>query len=106
MSQGEVVRLTDLGVTAAQVAARMTPAVENLMLSGNSAEQRARLIALMRTHHGATVGACGLDDTLESIREVMRKFADTEVIGSAKKGDITNIYIPLDVSSEIAALGV
>src|SRR5574338_1429371 len=75
MSQGEVVRLTDLGVTPAQVAARMTPTVESLMVSGNSAERRARLIALMRTQHAATVGACGLDDTLESIREEMRKFA-------------------------------
>src|SRR6185369_1817543 len=46
MSQGEVVRLIDLGVTPAQVAARMTPVVEGLMISGNSAERRARLIAL------------------------------------------------------------
>jgi len=30
MSQGEVVRLTDLGVTSAQVAARMTPAAERI----------------------------------------------------------------------------
>jgi (2S)-methylsuccinyl-CoA dehydrogenase len=106
MSQGEVVRLTDLGVTAAQVAARMTPAVENLMLSGNSAEQRARLIASMRTNHGATVGTCGLDDTLESIREEMRKFADTEVIGNAQKWHLTNSYIPLDVIAQMSALGV
>jgi len=106
MSQGEVVRLTDLGVTPAQVAARMTPAVEGVMVSGNSAERRARLITLMRTHHAATVGACGLDDTLESIREEMRKFADTEVIGSAQKWHLTNSYIPLDVIAQMSTLGV
>jgi (2S)-methylsuccinyl-CoA dehydrogenase len=106
MSQGEVVRLTDLGVTPAQVAARITPAVEDLMVSGNNAEQRARLIALMRTHHGATIGACGLDDTLESIREEMRKFADTEVIGNAQKWHLTNSYIPLDIIAQMSALGV
>jgi (2S)-methylsuccinyl-CoA dehydrogenase len=106
MSQGEVVRLTDLGMTAAQVAARMTPAIESLMASGNSTERRARLIALMRSHHAATVGACGLDDTLESIREEMRKFADTEVIGSAQKWHLTNSYIPLDVITQMSALGV
>src|SRR5689334_4093143 len=50
MSQGEVVRLTDLGVTPAQVAARMTPAVESFMTSGNTTDRRARLIALMRMH--------------------------------------------------------
>ena len=106
MSQGEVVRLTDLGVTRAQVAARMTPAVEDLMVSCNSAERRARLIALMCAHHAATVGACGLDDTLESIREEMRKFADTEVIGNAQKWHLTNSYIPLDVIVQMSALGV
>jgi (2S)-methylsuccinyl-CoA dehydrogenase len=106
MSQGEVVRLTDLGVTRAQVAARMTPAVEDLMVSCNSAERRARLIALMCSHHTATVGACGLDDTLESIREEMRKFADTEVIGNAQKWHLTNSYIPLDVIAQMSALGV
>ena len=106
MSQGEVVRLTDLGVTPAQVAARMTPAVEGIMVTGNSAERRARLITLMRTHHAATVGACGLDDTLESIREEMRKFADTEVIGSAQKWHLTNSYIPLDVIAQMSTLGV
>jgi len=106
MSQGEVVRLTDLGVTRAQVAARMTPAVEDLMVSCNSAERRARLIALMCAHHTATVGACGLDDTLESIREEMRKFADTEVIGNAQKWHLTNSYIPLDVIAQMSALGV
>jgi (2S)-methylsuccinyl-CoA dehydrogenase len=106
MSQGEVVRLTDLGVTRAQVAARMTPAVEDLMVSCNSAERRARLIALMCAHHAATVGACGLDDTLESIREEMRKFADTEVIGKAQKWHLTNSYIPLDVIAQMSALGV
>ena len=106
MSQGEVVRLTDLGVTPAQVAARMTPAVEDLMVSCNSAERRARLIALMCAHHAATVGACGLDDTLESIREEMRKFADTEVIGNAQKWHLTNSYIPLDVIAQMSALGV
>ena len=106
MSQGEVVRLTDLGVTSAQVAARMTPVVEGLLVSGNSAERRARLIALMRTRHAATIGACGLDDTLESIREEMRKFADTEVIGNAQKWHLTNSYIPLDIIAQMSALGV
>jgi len=106
MSQGEVVRLTDLGVTSAQVAARMTPVLEGLMVSGNSAERRARLIALMRTRHAATVGACGLDDTLESIRDEMREFADTEVIGNAQKWHLTNSYIPLDIIAQMSALGV
>ena len=106
MSQGEVVRLTDLGLTPAQAAARMTSAVEDLMINGNTAQRRARLIELMRSHHAATVGGCGLEDTLDSIREEMRRFADTEVIGSAQKWHLTNSYIPLDVIAQMSELGV
>ena len=106
MSQGEVVRLTDLGLTPAQVVARVAPAIDGLITDGNNAERRARLIALMRAHHAATVGACGLDDTLEAIREEMRKFADTEVIGHAQKWHLNNSYIPLDIIAQMSALGV
>src|SRR3954464_5056556 len=80
ISQGEMVRPSDLGLTAAAVAARMTGEVEALIASGNTAANRARLVELMLEAHGATMGACGLDDTLETIREEMRRFADSEVI--------------------------
>src|SRR5262249_11550590 len=60
ISRGEMVRPADLWPTAAQVVAGVTPAVEELIASGNSAANRARLIELMRARHGATVGDCGL----------------------------------------------
>src|SRR3972149_3906223 len=84
ISQGEIVRPADLGLSAVAVAARMTPAVEALIASGNTAQHRARLVELMRSAHGATMGACDLDDTLETIREQMRKFADSEVVEHAQ----------------------
>ena len=106
MSQGEVARLSDLGLSPSQVAARVNPITESLVANGNSAERRARLIELMRTNHSATVGLCGLEETLESIREEMRKFADTEVIGHAQRWHRTNSYIPLDVIGQMSELGV
>jgi (2S)-methylsuccinyl-CoA dehydrogenase len=106
MSQGEVVRPSDLGLSPAQVAARISGVVERLITAGNSAEHRARLIELVRTSHNATVGACGLDETLESIREEMRRFADSEVIESAQTWHLTNSYIPLDVIAQMSELGV
>ena len=106
MSQGELVRLSDLGLSPAQVAARIDPVAEDVMINGNSAKQRARLIELMRVNHAATVGACGLDDTLESIRAEMRKFADTEVIGNAQRWHLTNSYIPLEIIAQMSELGV
>jgi (2S)-methylsuccinyl-CoA dehydrogenase len=106
ISQSEIVRLSDLGLGASAVASRVTPEVEMLIESGNTALRRARLVELMRQHKTATVGACGLDDTLESIREEMRKFADSEVIGYAQGWHRTNSYIPMAVIAQMADLGV
>jgi len=106
MSQCETVRPSDLGLSPAQVAARIKGNVESLIATGNTAERRARLIELMRASHNATVGACGLDDTLESIREEMRKFADSEVIGHAQSWHRTNSYIPMEVIAQMSGLGV
>jgi (2S)-methylsuccinyl-CoA dehydrogenase len=106
MSQGEMVRPSDMGLTMAQVAARITPGVERLIADGNTAERRARLMTLMRASHGATVGICGLDETLESIREEMRKFADAEVIDRAQGWHRTNSYIPMEVIAQMSELGV
>ncbi|MGC1355741.1 MAG: acyl-CoA dehydrogenase family protein [Xanthobacteraceae bacterium] len=106
MSQGEIVRLSDLGLAAAAVAARIDPAVERLIAEGNTAYHRARLVELMRGSNHATVGWCGLDDTLESIREEMRKFADDRVVPHAHDWHRRNSYIPLNIIEQMSELGV
>ncbi len=106
MSQGEIVRMSDLGLAPAAVAARATPAVEHLIATGNTAQRRARLVELIRQSHDATVGACGLDETLDSIREEMRKFADDRVVPYAQAWHLKNNYIPLEVVAQMSDLGV
>jgi (2S)-methylsuccinyl-CoA dehydrogenase len=106
ISQGEIVRPSDFGLSPSQVAARFNPGIENLIETGNTAERRARVMELMKASHNATVGACGLDDTLESIRDEMRKFADSEVIDRAQGWHRTNSYIPLEVIAQMSELGV
>src|ERR1700720_1688429 len=106
MSQGEIVRLADLGLGPATVAARITPAVDHLIATGNTAARRARLVELMRERPDATVGACGLEDTLDSIREEMRKFADGAVMPYAEEWHLNNEYIPLDIIAQMSELGV
>ncbi len=106
MSQGEIARPADLGLTLAAAAARMTPAVEQLIATGNTAEHRARLAELMRERNDVTVGACALDDTLDAIREEMRKFSDDKVVPHAQEWHLNNEYIPLDVIAQMAELGV
>ncbi len=106
MSQGEIVRLSDLGLGAAGAAARMTPAAEQLIGTGNTAPRRARLVELMRAQQQATVGACALDETLDAMREEMRRFADDQVAPHAQQWHLRNAYIPLDVIAQMSRLGV
>jgi (2S)-methylsuccinyl-CoA dehydrogenase len=106
MSQGEIVRLGDLGLSGAAVAARINPAVEHLIVYGNTAQRRARLAELMRQQQEATVGATGLEDTLDSIREEMRKFAEGQVVPHAQQWHLRNEYIPLDIIAQMSELGV
>jgi (2S)-methylsuccinyl-CoA dehydrogenase len=106
MSQGEIVRLADMGLNASAVAARMTPAIDYLISTGNTAPHRARLAELMRERQDGMVGACGLDETLDSIREEMRKFADGQVVPQAQQWHLKNQYIPLDIITQMSELGV
>jgi len=104
MSQGEIVRPADVGLAADAVTARLAGPLQ-AFASGN-VERRARLIELMRAHHDGTVGDCGLDETLATIRDEMHKFADSEVAPQAQQWHRTNSYIPLDVLTQMSQLGV
>ena len=107
MSQGETVRLTDFGLTNQQIAARRPDAVDRLIAQGNTPANRARLAELIDHHAAAeTIGASGLDETLEAIRSEMRKFAFDHVTPYAQEWHAKNEYIPLEVISGLADLGV
>jgi (2S)-methylsuccinyl-CoA dehydrogenase len=104
MSQGEIVRPADLGISAAAVAERMAGPLEGLM-TGNEPRRR-RLVELMCRNTQVTVGDCGLDETLGAARDEMRNFADNEVIAQANEWHLLNSYIPLATVAQMAELGV
>jgi (2S)-methylsuccinyl-CoA dehydrogenase len=104
MSQGEIARPADMGLTAASVERRMGGSLD--VLSTGNERKRARLRELMRSHEGSTIGDCGLDDTLTAIREEMRKFADSEVMPHAQGWHRSNSYIPLSIITHMSELGV
>jgi (2S)-methylsuccinyl-CoA dehydrogenase len=104
MSPGEIVRPADLGLSVQAVAACLAGPLEGLM-HGN-VDRRARLIELMRMHDDAMVGDCGLEETLASIRDEMRKFADSDVMPDAHKWHRTNSYIPSAIIAQMSELGV
>ena len=102
MSQGEVARLSDLGVTWTPEGAAAT-----LIAEGNRPAARARLVALMRDNHGrATFGAAGLDDELEMIRDQFRRYADDRVVPNAHDWHLKDELIPMEVIRELSELGV
>ena len=106
MSQGEIVRPADLGLSRAALAARMTGSLEAMIDAGNTPEHRARLVQLLRAQHGAIAIDHGLDETLEAIREEMRKFAESEVVPYAHQWHRSNDYIPLEIIAHMGELGV
>ena len=102
MSQGEVARLSDLGLSWAPEGAAAT-----LIAGGNTPAARARLVVLMRDNHGrATVGATGLDEDLEMIRDQFRRYAEERVVPNAHDWHLKDELIPMEIIEELAELGV
>ena len=107
MSQGEIVRLSALGLSAPDVGKLWTDALDALIETGNTAENRARLVVLMReSAASATLGDAGLDETLEAIRTEMRRFSQAEVEPHAHEWHLENAYIPIEIIAKMAELGV
>ncbi len=107
MSQGEIVRLFDFGLSCDEVRAHSTEADNRLIREGLTPANKARLAELIDHHEAAeTIGASGLDETLEAIRSEMRKFAADNVTPFAQEWHAKNEYIPLEVISGLADLGV
>ncbi len=107
MSQGEILRLSDLGISRAESNSHYTEAVESVIADGSQPALRTRLAELMQHAEGqSTIGATGLDETYEQIREEMRKFAEAKVTPFAHEWHLKNEYIPLEIINEMAEMGV
>ena len=107
MNQGEMVRLQDMGLSQDDMRALMVSAVMTLTQSGNTQAARARLVALMQDHGAnATVGATGLDEELEMIREQFRRFSADKVAPHAHDWHLKDELIPLEIITEMAEMGV
>ncbi len=105
MNQGEMLRLRDLGVDLA--AEFEADAIQTLMASGNTQAARSRLCVLMdETSANLTVGASGLDEELEMIREQFRRFSVDRVEPHAHEWHLKDELIPMEIIEEMAELGV
>jgi len=107
MSQTEIVRPQDLGLSQEDQRVLMTPAVMTLTQQGNTQAARTRLVELMSEQSAnVTVGRTGLDDELEMIREQFRRFAVEKVEPFAQDWHLKDELIPMEVVGELAEMGV
>lgn len=106
MNQGEFIRLEEFDVPPDSLN-DLRRAVGAAVSSGNTAGNRARLISLVQQQDlSGMIGDPGLDETMESIREEIRKFGQSEVAPYAHEWHLANAYIPMDVVNGLSDLGV
>jgi len=107
MSQGEIVRLSDIKIPAAAQQDYQSAAVMNLIANGNTQAARTRLVELMQEQAGNVIfGASGLDEELEMIREQFRRFSVDKVEPHAHEWHLNDELIPMEIIEELAELGV
>ena len=106
MSQGEIARAHELGVSEKDQTAFITANVRDL-IAGTNAATRARAIELIRGAQGAVAyGDTGLDETVSAMREEMHRFSEAEVIPHAQDWHLKDEYVPMELIGQMAELGV
>lgn len=107
MNQGEILRLQDIGLDQNDMRSMMEPAIQTLTQHGNTQAARVRLVDLMQEHSAnVTVGATGLDEELEMIRDQFRRYAVEKVEPFAHEWHLKDELIPMEIIDELAEMGV
>jgi (2S)-methylsuccinyl-CoA dehydrogenase len=105
MSQGEIVRPVDFGLSGDDVVAYIRSA--GGALGWHDQGVKARIAALIAAHPSAvTFGEIGLDDEMTLVRDQFRKFVVDKVAPHAHEWHLKDELIPLPIVEEMSALGV
>ena len=104
LSQVEIVRPADMGLTDDDLRPLSSGAAQQLRAAGNSAQTRSRIAELIS--HG-NFGKLGLgDETLDMIRDQFRRFVDEQVMPFAHDWHLKDDFIPMEVIDQMSELGV
>lgn len=103
MSQNEVFRPGEIGLSAAAQELRQEPAVAWFLANGNTAINRAALVQELR--QGASISATLGDEMLDMIRAQYRRFGAERILPSAHQWHLDDVLIPDAIVTEMAALG-
>lgn len=107
MNQGETIRPAELGLSADAIALLAVPAIDLFITHGKTPEVLAAAAKHLPDSLGrASVEKTGLDETLDMVRDQFRRYTDDKIVPYAHEWHLKNEYIPMDVVSEMAELGV
>ena len=107
MSQGEIVRMHELGVDENDLIgfiAAARPLIESVTPDTRSSV--VELIKYAQSAAAANYGDPGLNETFEDIRNEMRRFSEAEVVPNAQEWHLKDEYIPLPLITKMSELGV
>lgn len=106
MSQGEIIRSDALGVSKADIR-KFEDDVADLVAAGSSQASKSKLAELIAAQPKATTfGDSGLDELHREMHEQMRRFSEAEVVPHAHEWHLANVYIPMEIITKLAELGV
>lgn len=103
MTQVEIVRPRNMGVSDEALQAFLTPAVNTLICCGATDAVKVRIASLIAD---GNFGNYALDETLQMIRDQFRRFSEEKVIPFAHGWHSRDELIPLSIIEEMAELGV
>ena len=107
MSQLEFIRPQDLGLKNGLFNENGTDEFNDLILNGNSAEDRSKLASLLKDGFTSkNFGNCGLDETALIIQEQFKKFIEDDVIPNAHEWHLKDELIPMSIIDKMSKMGV
>lgn len=107
MNQGETIRPHEFDAVTAADTLFADASVRTLIEKGLTPDSMSAAAAFLPDSLArATVENTGEDETMAMIREQFRRYADDKIVPHAHEWHLKNEYIPMDVVSEMAELGV
>ena len=107
MSQLEYVRPQDLGLKNGLFQENGTEEFNDLILNGNSADDRMKLAQLLKDGFSSkNFGNSNLDETTSIIRDQFRKFVEDDVTPHAHEWHLKDELIPMQIIEKMSDMGV
>lgn len=104
ISQVEIVRPADLGITDTALHAFYTTETSLLMKCGNTNVARMRIATLIEDGNFANLGLA--DETLEMVRDQFHRFSEEQITPHAHEWHLKDELIPDDVINQMCEMGV